>query len=224
MGCFNDLRMRVSQCTSHPLWHNHVGMAERARPLSDADLAEVAGQIGRQYFRTGILLGLQPHELDSMEDDGARQGLSKWQLNMQLLQRWRERTSAENERLELAQVLRRLELGRLAITLEPSVRKWRETSFIDPTREEFTSQELEEVSREVTDCWQRLAVCLKVRENVVRDVEASNEDVSVRAFRCLWAWREADRDATRTSLARALVKMNKARLASKLVGSDRVEK
>ena len=188
-----------------------------AAPLSDEDLGEVASQIGRFHFRAGLLLGIQPYELDSLQDDGLREGLSGWQLNMQILQRWRNATSAEHERQELARVLKRLGIGRLAVKIEPSVREWKETSFIDPTREELSSRELEEVSRETTDCWQRLAVCLRVPERVIRDVEARSEDVSVQAFRCLWAWKEAGQDVSRKNLADALERMGKGRLASRLV-------
>lgn len=195
----------------------YLCLVPMAAALSDEDLGEVASQIGRLHFRAGVLLGIQPYELDSLQDDGLRQGLNSWQLNMQILQRWRDATSVERERLELARVLKRLGIGRLAVKIEPSVREWKETSFIDPTREELTSQELDEVSKEVTDCWQRLAVCLRVPERVIRDVEARSEEASVQTFRCLWAWKEAGQDVTRKNLAGALENMGKGRFASRLV-------
>ena len=42
---------------------------------------------------------------------------SLWHMNMQVL-RWRENTSPESERLQLAQVLKRLGLGRFASTID----------------------------------------------------------------------------------------------------------
>ena len=44
---------------------------------------------------------------------------SLWQMNMQVLRRWQEEnTCPELERLQLAQVLKRLGLGRFASTID----------------------------------------------------------------------------------------------------------
>lgn len=184
--------------------------------LSDEELGDVAGEISNLSFRAGLLLGLQPHELDRLEVDAAHQTLKAWQMNMQLLHLWKERTSAESERVELAKVLKRLGKGKLAVRLDSSVKYWEETSAIDPSKDSLSVAELEEVSRGVWDCWKRLAVYLRVPDPVVQSIESSNEEVSVKAFRCLWAWREAGMSVSKTNLADALGKVKKGRLASQL--------
>lgn len=184
-----------------------------AAALSDEELGEVANEMGNQYFRAGLLLGLQPHKLDSL---AASQGLNTWQMNMQLLQLWKERTAAETERIELAKVLKRLGKGRLAVRIDSSVKHWEETSVIDPSNDSLSVAELEEVSRGVWDCWRRLAVHLKVPDSQVQSIESSNEEITVKAFRCLWAWREATESVSKADLADALRKVQKGRLASQL--------
>ena len=194
-------------------------MADGGSPsstLSDEELSAVASEVGDQYFRAGLLLGMQPHKLDRLQAEATRQAQTTWQLNMQLLQLWKERTSAECERLELAKVLKRLGKGRVAVTIDASVRDWDVTSAIDPTGGSLTAQELEEVSRGVCDCWRRLAVYLKVPDARVQALETSGEDIVVKAFRCLWAWREAGENVSRASLAQALRNVDKGRLASRI--------
>lgn len=187
-----------------------------AAALTDEELGEVANEMGNQFFRAGLLLGLKPHELDRLGVDAAGQGLKAWQMNMQLLQLWKERTTAETERMELAKVLKRLCRGRLAVRLDSSVKHWEETSVIDPSNESLSVAELEEVSRGVWDCWRRLAVHLKVPDGQVQSIDSSNEEISVKAFRCLWAWRETAESGSKADLADALRKVKKGRLASQL--------
>ena len=43
---------------------------------------------------------------------------SLWQMSMQVLRRWRKNTSPESERRQVAQVLKRLGLGRFASTID----------------------------------------------------------------------------------------------------------
>lgn len=187
-----------------------------AAAVSDEELGEVASEISNQSFRAGLLLGLQPHELDRLQVEAAYQGLKAWQMNMQLLQLWRERTTAETERMELAKVLKRLGKGRLAVRLDPSVKHWEETSAIDSSKDSLSVAELEEVSRGVWEVWRRLAVYLEVPDGQVQSIDSSNEEISVKAFRCLWAWREAGESASKAKLADALRKVQKGRLASRL--------
>ena len=81
---------------------------------------------------------------------------------------------------------------------------------------DFSLQELEEISREVGKDWEKLGVYLHVSDHTTQDIKHRNEDVSVCAFRCLWAWYEAGEDVTRRTLAEALRKINKGRLASRI--------
>ena len=187
----------------------------------DEELWVVAGQIAGQLFRAGLQLGLDPSELDRLEIDATRQCCSAQQAAMQLLQRWRDRTTAESERSDLAKVLKRLGKGRLAAKMEPSVRQWEAQSALDPSKDSLSVLELEEVSREgrVWECWRQLAVYLSVDEGRVRVIESKNEDTSVKAFRCLWAWREATDNASRATLADALKKVNLGRLAYRICPS-----
>jgi hypothetical protein len=186
--------------------------------LTDEDVSEVAGELMGHFFRAGIWLGFLPHELDRLEIDAMRQGGSAWQVNMQLLQRWRERTDTECERAELARVLKRLGKGRLAVRVDASVKEWKVQSVLDTSRESLSARELEEVSREgrVCEVRRQLAVHLRVDEAHVRNIESASEEESVKAFRCLWAWREAEEDASKASLADALRKVELGRLASKI--------
>lgn len=188
-----------------------------ARVVTDEELGVVAGEISNLFFRAGLLLGLQPHELERLEIEARRQGLGAWQVNMQLLQLWKERSTEESERLELAKVLKRLGKGRLAMKLDSSVKNWEEVSVIDPTKESLSVRELEEVSRGVCECWRRLAVYLNVPDTRARYFDSmTSEEVSVKAFRCLWAWRETGENVSKASLADALRKVNKGRLASQI--------
>ena len=190
-------------------------------PLTDQELGEVAGEIVGQFFRAGILLGLQPHELDRIEVDGERQGLNSWQINMQLFQRWREQTAAEAERNELAKMLKILGKGRLAVKLDGSVREWQASFVFDPSVESLSAKELDEVSREICDCWRRLAIRLDIDQTRVKHIQSRNEELSVKAFRCLWAWREAGENVSKATLADALRKENKNRLASRICPPER---
>lgn len=187
-------------------------------PLEDAELSEVANEISSTFFRAGLLLGLQPYELDRLEVDTRRQGLTAWQINMKLLQRWKEKVSDHSERSELARAMKKLGKGRLAVSLDPSVRDWAPQSVLDSSKEALSTLELEEISRDpgVCECWRRLAVHLKVEDARVSTIDAANEDVSTKAFRCFWAWSEAGKDVSKASLAGALRKVEKGRLASKL--------
>ena len=189
-----------------------------AGPLAESELADIADEISSLFFRAGLLLGLQPHELDRLDVDARRQGLNSWQMNMQLLQRWRSRTSAESERCELAKVLKKLDKGRLARKLDPSVRHLEAKSVIDPSNEALSAQELEEVSRDrrVCECWRRLAVYLEVDGARVQAIDSASDEVSLKVFRCLWAWRETGRNVSKASLADALRKVEKGRLASRI--------
>ena len=187
-----------------------------ARVVTDEELGVVAGEISNLFFRAGLLLGLQPHELERLEIEARRQGLGAWQVNMQLLQLWKERSTEESERLELAKVLKRLGKGRLAMKLDSSVKNWEEVSVIDPTKESLSVRELEEVSRGVYECWRCLAVYLNVPDTRARYFDSTSEEVSVKAFRCLWAWRETGENVSKASLADALRKVNKGRLASQI--------
>ena len=81
---------------------------------------------------------------------------------------------------------------------------------------DFTLQELEEISREVGKDWEKLGVYLHVSDHTTQDIKHRNEDVSVCVFRCLWAWYEGGENATRKTLAEALKKINKGRLASRI--------
>ena len=56
--------------------------------------------------------------MSCVHTQGELPGQSLWQMNMQVLRRWRENTSPESERLQLAQVLKRLGLGRFASTVD----------------------------------------------------------------------------------------------------------
>ena len=187
--------------------------------LTSAELGQVSSEIADRFFRAGLLLGLAPSELDRLEIDATRQGCNAWQKNMQLLQTWRERTSAGSERLELAKVLKRLGKGRLAVKMQPSVREWEPQSVLDPAKDSLSALELEEISREgrVTECWNQLAVHLNVADSRVREIESRiGEEPSVKAFRCVWAWREAGENVSKASLAEALRKVNLGRLASRI--------
>ena len=184
-----------------------------ARSLTDEELGDVASEMGNLFFRAGLLLGLQPHQLERLEVDARQQGLTAWQMNMQLLQAWKERTSAAVERSELAKVLKRLSKGRLALQLDSSVKYFEAKSVIDASKESLSVLELEEVSREVCECWRILAVHLRLSHTRVLSIEAANEEISVKAFRCLWAWSEAGVDVSKASLARVLIQLNKSRLA-----------
>ena len=184
--------------------------------LVDAELSEIANEICSLFFRAGLLLGLQPYELDRLEVDARRQGLTVWQMNMQLLYRWKENSNTQSERPELARVLKKLGKGRLAASIDPSVRDWEPSSVMDCSNESLSAQELEEISRGVGECWRRLAVHLNVQDTRVQAIEAASEDISVKAFRCLWAWREAGENVSKASLADALQKVQKGRLASKI--------
>lgn len=193
-------------------------MEAASGPMADAELSEVAHEICSLFFRAGLLLGMQPYELDRLEDDARRQGLSAWHMNMQLLRRWKERTNARSERSELARMLKKLHKGRLAAFVDPSVRDWEPKSVIDCSNESLSAQELEEISRDpgVCECWRRLAVYLEVDDTRVQAIDATREDVAVKAFRCLWAWREAGNNVSKANLAVALKKVQKGRLASKI--------
>ena len=184
-------------------------------PPTDQELGEVAGEIVGQFFRAGILLGLQLHELDRLEVDGGRQGLNSWQINMQLFQRWREQTAAGSERNEL-KMLKILGKGRLAVKIDGSVREWQASSVFDPSVESLSAKELEEVSCEICDCWRRLAIRLDIDQTRVKHIQSRNEELSVKAFRCLWAWSEAGENVSKATLADALRKENKNRLASRI--------
>ena len=189
---------------------------EAARLLTDEELGDVASELGNLYFRAGLLLGLQPHQLERLEVDARQQGLTVWQMNMQVLQAWKERTSAALERSELAKVLKKLNKGRLALQLDSSVTNFEEKSVIDASNESLSVLELEEVSRGVCECWRLLAVHLRLPDTRVRTTDVAPEEISVKAFRCLWAWREAGVDVSKASLARALIQVNKSRLAHQI--------
>ena len=188
--------------------------------LTSEEFGQVSSEIADHFFRAGLLLGLAPGELDRLEIDATRQGCNAWQTNMQLLQKWRERTTAgSGERLELAIMLKRLGKARLAVKIEPSVRDWEAQTVVDPSKESLSVAELEEISREsrVSETWKQLAVHLNVADSRVREIESrASEEPSVRAFRCLWAWREAGENVNKASLADALRKVNLSRLASRI--------
>ena len=191
--------------------------------LTDQELAEVSDEITDHFFRAGLLLGLAPSEIDRLQIDAAGQGSNAWQKNMQLLQKWREGTTVESERFELAKVLKRLGKGRLAARIAPSVAEWEVQSALDPSQDSLSVLELEEVSREgrVCECWMQLAVYLDVEDRRVRAIQCTSEEPSAKAFRCLWAWREAGVNVSKTTLADALRKVNLGRLASRICPSTR---
>ena len=88
--------------------------------------------------------------------------------------------------------------------------------FYYTVNNDFSLQELEEISREVGKDWEKLGVYLHVSDHTTQDIKHRNEDVSVCAFRCLWAWYEGGENVTRKTLAEALKKINKGRLASRI--------
>lgn len=202
-----------------------VWLEQIMHQIEDEELLEVAQEMAGQSFRAGLLLGLLPNEIDELEINARATGCSDWQINMQILQKWRERTTsaANEERLELAKVLKRLGKGRLAAKMEPSVREWEPQSALDPSQDTLSVLELEEVSREgrISETWIRLAVYLDVDEGRVRTIRGRDEEPSMQAFRCLWAWREAGRNFNKATLADALVKVSLGRLASKLYPSGK---
>ena len=186
--------------------------------LTDDELGKVANEIADHFFRAGLLLGLAPSEIDRLEIDARRQGSNAWQTNMQLLQKWRERTRTESERLELAKALKKLGKGRLAARIDSTAKEWEPQSVLDPSEDSLSALELEEISREgrVSEHWNQLAVYLSVDDSRVRDIQSRGEEPSVMAFRCLWAWREAGRNVSKADLADALRKVSLGRLASRI--------
>lgn len=184
--------------------------------LDEEELCKIAEQLGSRSFRMGIHLGLEPHELELLQTEARSQALSPWQLNRKMLHQWRQRQRPESERTELSRALKRLGMGRLAAEMQPSVNGWQETSYIDPARHTLSARELEEVSRSLGDCWERLAIHLNVPDDRVQAFKSGSEETCIKAFRCLWAWREASQNASREDLATALRKVNKGRLASQI--------
>ena len=133
---------------------------------------------------------------------------------MQLFQRWGEQTAAGSERNELKML--KIGKGRLAVKIDGSAREWQVSSVFDPSVESLSAKELEEVSREICDCWRRLAIRLDIDQTRVKHIQSRNEELSVKAFRCLWAWSEAGENVSKATLADALRKENKNRLASRI--------
>lgn len=73
------------------------------------------GETLMQQFSTStqvqcVLVWYCTHQVDSRQ--------SLWQMNMQMLRKWRENTSPQSERLQLAQALKYLGLGRVACTID----------------------------------------------------------------------------------------------------------
>jgi len=88
--------------------------------------------------------------------------------------------------------------------------------FLLPGREGFTLPELEEISRDVGEEWERLGIYLHVSDHTTEEIKHRNEEISVHAFRCLWAWYEGGENVSRRTLAEALRRIHKGRLAARI--------
>jgi len=88
--------------------------------------------------------------------------------------------------------------------------------FLLPGREGFTLPELEEISRDVGEEWERLGIYLHVSDHATEEIKHRNEEISVHAFRCLWAWYEGGENVSRRTLAEALRRIHKGRLAARI--------
>ena len=75
---------------------------------------------------------------------------------------------------------------------------------------------MEEIAKEVGEEWERLGIYLHLTEHTIREIKHRNGDISVQAFRCLWAWYEAAENVSKKTLADALRKIQKGRLASRI--------
>ena len=75
--------------------------------------------------------------------------------------------------------------------------------------------ELDEISREVVEDWQKLAIYLHVSQDRIAQIRCSNEDIMTKSFRSIWWWFEQG-NVSRKVLADALVRIDKRRLASKV--------
>lgn len=181
--------------------------------LDGETLATVAGQLGARFFRAGLMLGIPPHELDSIQ---AEPSATLWQMNMVMLNKWNER--GLGGQLELAQALKRLGLGRLSLVVDPSVaNNPGPPTFINPTSPDFSQQELLEIAAEVGEEWWRLGIYLQVKDTTLEELKHRNDEVAVRGFRCLWAWYENGESVNRETLVGALKKLHKGRLASRIM-------
>lgn len=79
----------------------------------------------------------------------------------------------------------------------------------------FSMAELDEISRQVAEDWQRLAIYLGVRQDRITQICHSNDDIMTKSFRSILWWYEQG-NVSRKALADALVKISKGRLASKV--------
>ena len=64
--------------------------------------------------------------------------------------------------------------------------------------------------------WRRYRGRLGRSDHTTQEIKHRNEDISVHAFRCLWAWYEGGENVSRRTLAEALRKIHKGRLASRM--------
>lgn len=79
----------------------------------------------------------------------------------------------------------------------------------------FSMEELDEISREVAEDWQRLAIYLHVTQDRIAQIKYASDDIMTKSFRSIWWWYEQG-NASRKDLADALTKINKGRLANKI--------
>lgn len=84
----------------------------------------------------------------------------------------------------------------------------------------MSPEEFDEISREVRDKWQKLAIQLQMPRvhEVIRDIEEKSGVPSLQAFWLLWRWWYHDVKVTREHLADALRNIGEIKLALRITG------